>query len=64
MVSGVEITLREGQVGAMDKDQTKAPEFWGEALARSDHDIARADVVPALDVHDRLRAALAALQAM
>ncbi len=47
----------------MDRDQTPAPAFWAENLARSDEDIARGDIVPAHVVHDRLRTALAELEA-
>jgi hypothetical protein len=47
----------------MDRDQREAPTNWREELARSDEDIARGDVVPASVVHDRLRAAIEALEA-
>jgi hypothetical protein len=46
----------------MDRDQTEAPAKWQEELARSDEDIARGDVVSASAVHERLRAAIEALE--
>ncbi len=46
----------------MDEQQTEAPPFWREELARSDADIARGDVLPAATVHDRLRVAISVLE--
>jgi len=47
----------------MDKDHTEAPAYWTEELARSDDDVARGNIVPAHVVHERLKAAIAKLEA-
>jgi hypothetical protein len=47
----------------MDGDTTDAPAFWAQELARSDQEIARGELVPASEVDDELRRAIAELEA-
>jgi RNA polymerase-interacting CarD/CdnL/TRCF family regulator len=54
-------TMAYSQV--MDRDHTDAPETWIEALAASDADIARGDIVSAAYVHARLIQAINDLEA-
>ncbi len=58
----MEIARGNAHSNVMDKERTEAPAFWHEELARSDVDIARGDVVPASVVHEKLRAAIKALE--
>jgi hypothetical protein len=47
----------------MNQDQVQPPSGWAEALARSDAQIARGELVTAEAVHDEVRAALAEMAA-
>jgi hypothetical protein len=46
----------------MDQDHI-TPEGWGEALARSEAELARGELVPSQAMHDELRQAVAELEA-
>lgn len=47
----------------MDQGHINAPAHWREALARSEAELARAELVPSQAVHDELRRVLAELEA-
>ncbi len=49
-------------IAFMDQDHTKTPPAWVEALARSDAELARGELVPAQAVHGDLRQALADME--
>jgi len=47
----------------MDQGHINAPDRWREALARSEAELARGELVPSQAVHDELHQALAELEA-
>jgi hypothetical protein len=59
----LETKLQNAHIWSMDQDKCSAPAVWAVDLSRSDDDIARGNVVAAAIVHDRLRTALAELEA-
>jgi hypothetical protein len=59
----LEIAVETAQDRLMDQDHINAPEGWKEALARSEAELARGELVPSQAMHDELRQALAELEA-
>lgn len=59
----LEIAAGTAQDRLMDQGHINAPDRWREALARSEAELARGELVPSQVVHDELRQALAELEA-